>query len=202
MRIKGTSIASLLDFLEAEYGATRTREFVSTLDLNLKKRCEGVILASAFYPVEELETLARRAREHFGADHTFFERSGAHNAAFGLAGVHQALLARKSPLDFLRAAERAWGQFIDEGGVDATQVGEGKVRLRIEGLKGSEIRCARQTGFLRRALELAGAQGLTVAKAACTLKNQPFCEWNIAWDTETSPRPQSYTTAIIRPPKI
>ena len=71
MRIKGTSIASFLSFLEAEYGPARTKEFIGSLEPDLKKRCEGLILASAFYPVEELESLARRARLHFSGDHTF-----------------------------------------------------------------------------------------------------------------------------------
>jgi hypothetical protein len=199
VRIKGTSIASFLSFLEAEYGATRTREFILSLEPNLKKRCEGLVLASAFYPVEELESLALCARDHFAADATFFERSGAHNAAFGLGSVHQILLVRPTPLDFLRSAERAWRQFVDEGGVDVNLVGEGKVRLRLEAVQGSLVRCARQTGFLTRALELAGAQKLAVSKAACTLRGHPFCEWNVSWDAEASPKPQSFTTTIRRP---
>ena len=199
VRVKGTSIASFLSFLEAEYGASRTREFIVSLEPNLRKRCEGLILASAFYPMEELDALALCARDYFSAGPTFFERSGAHNAAFGLGGVHQALLIRPTPLDFLRAAERQWGQFVDQGGADVNLVGEGKVRLRLEGIPGSEVRCARQTGFLTRALELAGAQKMAVSKAACTLKGDAVCEWNIVWDAETSPKPQSYTTTIRRP---
>ncbi|MBK5254396.1 MAG: hypothetical protein JJE39_00030 [Vicinamibacteria bacterium] len=202
MRIKGTSIASFLGFLEAEYGASRTREFTASLEPGLRKRCEGLVLASAFYPVEELDSLATLARDYFAADASFFERSGAYNAAFGLAGVHQVLLARPTPLDFLRAAERAWRQFVDEGGVDVNLVGEGKVRLRFEAVPGSEVRCARQTGFLTRSLELAGAQKLSVSKATCTLKGDPFCEWNVIWDAEASPKPQSYTTAIRRPSSL
>lgn len=199
MRIKGTSIASFLSFLEAEYGPARAKEFIGSLEPDLKKRCEGLILASAFYPVEELESLARRARLHFSGDHTFYERSGAHNAAFGLSGVHKALLARPTPLDFLRAAERAWGQFIDEGGVDANLVGDGKVRLRIEAVRGSDVRCPRTTGFLWRSLELAGGQKVSVRKVACTVTGDPFCEWNVVWDAVLSPPPMSQTTAIRRP---
>ena len=132
MRIKGTSIASFLGFLEAEYGAARSKEFIGTLDPDLRKRCEGLVLASAFYPVEELESLVRKARRHFGGDDTFYQRSGAYNASFGLSGVHKVLLVRPTPIDFLRAAERSWGQFIDEGSVTADLVSDGKVRLRIE----------------------------------------------------------------------
>ncbi len=199
MRIKGTSIASFLNFLEAEYGPGRVKEFVGSLDSNLKKRCEGLVLASAFYPVEELESLARLARAHFGADESFYERSGAHNAVFGLGGVHKALLARPTPLDFLRAAERSWSQFMDEGGMDATVVGDGKVRLRFEGIRGSEVRCARATGFLHRSLELAGAKALVVRKTSCTLRANPFCEWQIVWDAVLSPASMSQTTTIRRP---
>jgi hypothetical protein len=199
LRIKGTSIASFLAFLEAEYGAPRAKEFVSSLDADLKKRCEGLILASAFYPVEELEALAKKARQHFAGDSTFYERSGAFNASFGLGGVHKALMARPTPLDFLRAAERSWGQFIDEGSVNVTQVGDGKVRLRVEGLRGSVVRCARSTGFLTRSLELANAQNLAVVKTACTEKGNPVCEWTLAWDAVLSPPPMTQTTAIKRP---
>ena len=199
MRIKGTSIASFLAFIEAEYGSARLKEFIGTLDPDLRKRCEGLVLASAFYPVEELESLARKARQHFSGDGTFYERSGAHNASFGLSGVHKALIARATPLDFLRAAERSWGQFIDEGSVDANLVGDGKVRLRYEGIRGSDIRCARATGFLRRSLELVNAQKLVVIKTGCTEKGGAFCEWSVAWDATLSPPSMSQTSAIRRP---
>jgi hypothetical protein len=199
VRIKGTSISSFLGFLESEYGPARAKEFIAALDPDLRKRCEGLILASAFYPVDELEALARRARQHFGGDDAFYERSGAHNAMVGLSGVHKALLGRPTPLDFLRAAERAWGQFMDEGGVDANLVGDGRVRLRIEALRGSDVRCPRTTGFLRRSLELAGAKKVSVAKAACTEKGDPFCEWEVRWDATLSPPAMSQTSAIKRP---
>ncbi|MBX7184674.1 MAG: hypothetical protein K1Y01_05950 [Vicinamibacteria bacterium] len=199
MRIKGTSISSFLAFLEAEYGSARLKEFIATLEPDLKKRCEGLVLASAFYPVEELESLARKARQHFAGDETFYERSGAHNAFFGLNGVHKALIARPTPLDFLRAAERAWGQFMDEGAVDANLVGDGKVRVRYEAIRGSDVRCARATGFLKRSLQLVNAQGLVVTKTACTEKGHPFCEWNVVWDAILSPPSMTHTSAIRRP---
>jgi hypothetical protein len=199
VRIKGTSISSFLGFLEIEYGGARTREFIATLEPDFRKRCEGLILASAFYPVEELEAIAGKARQHFGGDSTFYERSGAHNATVGLRGVHQALLARPTPLDFLRAAERSWSQFVDEGGVDADLVGDGRVRLRFEGIRGSAVRCGRATGFLSRSLELANAKKLVVRKAACTEKGDPFCEWSVIWDAVLSPPSMSQTTTIRRP---
>lgn len=202
MRIKGTSISSFLSFLEAEYGASRVKSFVATLDSNQKKRCEGLVLASAFYAIEELDALAAKARGFFQADAAFFERSGAHNATFGLSGVHQSLLVRPTPLDFLKAAERAWPQFVDAGNVSADVVGEGKVRLKIEGIPGSEVFCARETGFLKRALELAGAKQLAVNKVRCTRGGDLWCEWQVTWDAELSPRPQTFTTAIRRPVAI
>jgi hypothetical protein len=202
LRIKGTSLTSFLAFLEAEYGAARAKDFVSSLDQDLRKRCEGLILASAFYPVEELEALARKARRHFAGGETFYERSGAFNASFGLGGVHQALLARPTPLDFLRAAERSWGQFIDEGSVNVQVVGDGKVRLRVDGLRGSDVRCPRSTGFLGRSLELANARKVEVRKTACTETGSGYCEWSVLWDVTLSPPPLTQTTAIRRPVSI
>ena len=199
MRIKGTSIASLLAFLEAEYGPARLKEFIATLDPDLRKRCEGLVLASAFYPVEELESLARKARQHFNGDETFYERSGAFNASFGLNGVHKALIARPTPLDFLRAAERSWGQFVDEGGVDADLVGDGRVRVRYEAIRGSDVRCPRATGFLIRSLEMVNAQKLVVTKVSCTEKGDACCEWSVVWDATLSPPSMSQTLAIRRP---
>lgn len=202
MRIKGTSLSSLLDFLQVEYGQTRAKEFVASLEPPLRRRCDGVILASAFYPVEDLESLSLLAREYFAGDASFFERSGAHNAQVGLTGVHQPLLVRKTPLDFLKAAERAWGQFVDTGVGSADVVGDGKVRVRIEGWKKSEILCARQTGFLTRALEMSGAIAPSVSKVHCTRDGHGWCEWSLAWDAALSPRPQAYTTSIQRPGAI
>lgn len=202
MRIKGTSLSSFLDFLQIEYGATRAKEFIASLEPTLRKRCDGIILASAFYPVEELETLSHLARQHFAADASFFERCGAHNAQVGLTGVHQSLLVRKTPLDFLKAAERAWGQFVDSGAGSADIVGDGKVRVKIEGWPKSEVLCGRQTGFLTRSLELAGAVAPAVTKVHCTRNGHGWCEWSLAWDAAASPRPQAYTTSIQRPGAI
>ena len=199
MRIKGTSIASFLGFLQTEFGASRVKEFVATLEPNLRKRCEGLVLASAFYPVEELDGIARKARDYFQPNASFFERSGAHNATVGLEGVHRSLLARPTPLDFLKAAERSWGQFADSGTVKTDIVGDGSARVRIEGFPGSEVVCARGTGFLTRSLELAGAQSLAVRKTACTRSGALVCEWNITWDADRSPQPQALTTGLRRP---
>jgi hypothetical protein len=202
VRIKGTSLSSFLDFLQVEYGATRAKEFVASLEPALRKRCDGVILASAFYPVEELETLSLLARTHFGGDASFFERSGAHNAQIGLSGVHQPLLVRRTPFDFLKAAERAWGQFVDTGTGSAEIVDDGKARVRIEGWPKSEVLCGRQTGFLNRSLELAGAVASSVSKVHCTRSGHACCEWNLTWDAVASPRPQAYTASIQRPAAI
>ena len=75
---QGTSIASLLAFLEAEYGAARVKAFIGSLDPDLRKRCEGLVLASAFYPVDELESPARQAWQPFGGDAPFYELSLIH----------------------------------------------------------------------------------------------------------------------------
>jgi len=202
VRIKGTSISSLLAFLEAEYGGSRARDFVSALPQDLRKRCEGLVLASAFYPVEDLETLARKARQHFGGDATFYERSGAHYATVGLGGVHQALLVRPTPLDFLKAFERSWSQFVDEGSVDITVVGDGRVRVRFQNYRGSDVRCGRAQGFLSRSLEMAGGKKVQISKAACSDRGDAFCEWGVGWDAALSPPPMSLTTAIKRPVAI
>ena len=202
MRVKGTSISSFLAFLEAKYGVSRCRDFIASLEPNLRKRCEGLILASAFYPSEDLEALLRAAQVFLGEDEGFLGRSGAHNAAVGLTGVHQALLARPTPVDFLRAAERSWGQFVDSGTVSVELPSEGRAVIRIDGVPGSDWLCARETGFLTRSLELAGARSLSVAKLRCTVKGDPACEWEVSWDAELSPRPQGLTTGIKRPVPI
>ena len=199
MRIKGTSISSFLSFLGTEFGASKTKEFIASLESNLRARVLGPILASDFYPVEELESLAGKAREHFAQGPGFFERSGSHNAFFVLTGVHQGLLAQPTPLDFLKTAERSWSQFVDSGAVSADVVGDGRVRLKIEGIQGSELLCARETGFLTRSLSLAGAQQVAVAKARCTQNGDLWCEWSVAWDAASSPQSQAYTSVIRRP---
>jgi hypothetical protein len=202
VRIKGTSLASFLAFLESEFGPARTRDFTTTLEPALRKRCEGVILASAFYPIEDLLAVASQARVHFAADPAFFERSGEFYAAFGLAGVYQALLSRKTPLDFLRAVERSMGQFVDDATVAVEDDTDGRVRIRLTGFPVSEIVCARHKGFLTKGLELAGAVSLTVREVRCTRAGEAACEWEIAWDPMASPRPQSLTTGIRRPAVI
>ena len=78
-------------------------------------------------------------------------------------------------------------------------VGDGRVRVRFEALRGSDVRCPRATGFLARSLELVGAQKLVVTKVACTEKGDPFCEWSVAWDAALSPPSMSQTSAIRRP---
>jgi hypothetical protein len=199
VRIKGTSLASFLAFLEAEFGPGKTRDFTTALEPALRKRCEGVILASAFYPIEDLISLATQARAHFGGDATFFERSGEFYASFGLAGVYQALLSRRTPLDFLRAVERSMGQFVDEARVAVENELDGSVSVKLTGFPVSEIVCARHKGFLTKGLELAGAVGLTVREVRCTRTGEPCCEWELTWNATASPRPQSLTTGIKRP---
>ena len=204
MRIKGTSLASFLSFLETEYGAPRHKAFLATLEPNLRKRCEGLILASAFYPYAELEMVALLARQYFGGDVDFFHRSGTHNAVVGLTGVYQALLARPTPIDFLRAAERAWSQFADTGAVRVEVIDDGRSIVRIEGLPPSEVLCARQTGFFEKSLEMAHAKKLKIQKTKCNVRGDAACEWTMAWDANASPRSysQTQTSAIRRPVAI
>lgn len=199
MRIKGTSIASFLAFLEAEYSAPRTKTFIATLDPDLRKRCEGLVLASAFYPWADLESLARKARLHFDAPPDFFERSGAFNASFALGGVYRALLARQTPFDFLKAAERSWSQFTDSGSARAEFLSDGKAVVTVLGLPMSAILCARVTGFLTKSLQLAGAQKISIKKARCTQRGDASCEWALVWDATLSPASWTQTSAIRRP---
>lgn len=95
------------------------------------------------------------------------------------------ILRKADPLEFLTQPVSLFQLYYHPGNMEVVQHGTGFAVLRLVGFDhGNVLFCRRQTGGLRRALELAGGTAPTVRHVRCTEEGDAFCEWELSWGQE------------------
>jgi hypothetical protein len=82
----------------------------------------------------------------------------------------------------LKFTIQVWSNYYSEGKMVLVDGGPHSAHLRLEGIRtADEAMCYRVTGWLERALELAGAKDIHMMHEACVLKGGEACEWKAVW---------------------
>lgn len=117
------------------------------------------------------------------ADHPeWAEEAGAF--AIDSVGVqlYGGILRKASPSDFLTQSISLFRLYYHPGDITVVEEAAGRAILRlIEFDPITRLFCRRQTGGLRRAVELAGGESARVRHVRCSIEGDAFCEWQLEW---------------------
>jgi hypothetical protein len=182
MHAKGSTLHATLHFIAADAGLPALQRILGRLPTAERERLEQA-RATDEVPYELLLELWRAADEVFSPEDTgWIERAGAHSIESTGVQLYGGILRKPSPLEFLTQRISLFRLYYHPGDMEVVDQGPGRAILRLVDFDAEDpLFCRRQTGGLRRAVELAGGGEPTARHVRCTLDGDAFCEWELGW---------------------
>jgi len=180
---RGGVVQGTLEFLSVELGPEGTARVLDRLSPETVQRLEGAEPADEV-PLEDVFTLWRSADQELGpADEGWMERAGAFSIESATRQHYGGIVGKPSPVEFLTQRVSLFRLFYRSGEMEVVWHEEGSALLRLVDFGTSDpLFCQRQTGGLRRALELARGGEPQVRHVRCVHDGDAFCEWALRWE--------------------
>lgn len=181
-RARGSTILSTLDFLRRECGEAEVETILSELEEE-ERRAVETVGATDDVPFGLALALWEAADARLGEeDAGWMERAGEHSIGSSGQELYGGILRKSDPLEFLTQPVSLFRLYYHTGDMEVVQQEPGRVVLRLVGFDAiASLFCRRQTGGLRRALELAGGSETSVRHVRCAVEGDRFCEWDLRW---------------------
>lgn len=179
---KGSVLRATLDFLEREAGPETLEEVLARLPAETRERIESASPTDEV-PVPLAYALWHTTDEVLGAaDPQWVERAGAHSIESMGVQLYGGIVRKPSPMEFLAQRISLFRLFYRSGQMEVVERGEGFAVLRLVDFEPVDrLFCRRQTGGLRRVLELASGGEPSARHVRCVLEGDAFCEWELKW---------------------
>jgi hypothetical protein len=179
---KGSTVLATLAYLRRNAGPDRAEEILAALPEPERRRLVGVA-ATDEVPWRALSALLSAADAALAPeDPEWIETVGAYSIESLGVEYYGGILRKADPLQFLTQPVSLFQLYYHPGDMEVVEQGTGFAVLRLVGFDhGNTLFCRRQTGGLRRALELAGGAAPTVRHVRCTEEGDAFCEWELRW---------------------
>lgn len=181
-RARGSTLLATLRFVEETWDEPRREAVLARLDPDVRRRVETAA------PTDELPfavnlALWRAVDAEVGGEMPEWpERAGAYSIASTGQEHYGGILRKASPREFLTQPVSLFRLYYAPGDMEVVREEAGRVVLRLTGFDGADpLFCRRQTGGLRRALELAGGEEASVRHVRCSVEGDAFCEWELRW---------------------
>jgi hypothetical protein len=195
---KGSVLRATLDFVDREAGGVALGAVLNRLPPGARDAVCGAA-ATEEVPLALIYELWRAVDEVLvDSDPHWIERSGAHSIESLGVQLYGGIVRKPTPADFLTQRISLFRLFYHSGEMEVVEREAERAVLRLVGFdEGDRLFCRRQTGGLRRALELAGGDQASARHVRCVHEHDAFCEWELAWRdasairraTPTSPAP-------------
>ncbi len=178
MKVNGTVISSLSDFIGGRFGAHGRLMWLESLAPRSRAIYSGPVAPTKWYPMREALSLplSRMAEIFFEGDAHGARESGGHRAQAVLGGT------AVSPATVIKRAERMFSTCYTPTVAQAAIIspGNGMVRLTYFSELDPLIE-ARLIGFVERGLELCGAEDVGVGITSSIAQGRPYSEYHFSW---------------------
>jgi hypothetical protein len=179
---KASVLHGTLAYLQQAGGEALVTAVLGDLEPQLAGRLAG-LGAQGEVALPDLFALWEAADGRLRGDHPdWMERAG--EFAIDRAGRHDysGIVGKPSPEEFLNQRISLFQLFYRAGRMEIVRNEEGRAVLRLVDFGPSTpLFCARQTGGLRRTLELAQGGAPGVRHVRCEHEGDAFCEWELIW---------------------
>ncbi len=179
---KGAVLRATLDFIAHDQGPEILERVLDRLPQTTRTRIAGAT-ATDEVPLPLAYALWHAVEEVIGTvDPGWVERAGAHSIDSLGMQLYGGIVRKPSPLEFLAQRISLFRLFYRSGQMEVVETEEGYAVLRLVDFEPLDrLFCRRQTGGLRRVLDLAGGGEPVVRHVRCALDGDAFCEWELRW---------------------
>ena len=183
LKIRGVLLRSTVNYIGGHLSPEALKQWMNGLLPEDRRIIDQSPATQEWVPAETLarlmESYVRRAQA--GAESEYI--------AMGRASCDDSLSAILPPGPFpngpeyiVRRAVSLWRHFYDQGECEVHLEGPGEAVFRVRGIElARPALCQRVSGWMQRALELAGAREPKVTHACCSFDTHRFEEWRAVW---------------------
>jgi hypothetical protein len=179
---RGSTARATLDFIRQRFGQETLQSILEQLTPEDRTQLlsAGTTDELPYELLLELWRVADAALAPVNA--TWMEEAG----AFAIDSLGQqlygGLLRKASPIEFVTQSVSLFRLYYAPGDIVPVETEAGRAVLRLVGFDAQgTLFCARQTGGLLRATELAGGKSVRVKHVRCAHEGDAFCEWEMRW---------------------
>lgn len=179
---KGSTVAATLDYVREEHGPAVLDRILDRLEAGDRRAVESAGETEDL-PYDLNLGLWRAVDRELGDEHPdWAEAAGAFSIGSTGQEHYGGILKKSSPSEFLTQPVSLFRLYYRPGDMEVVRQEPGRVVLRLVGFPDpGRLFCRRQTGGLRKALELAGGRDAGVRHVRCTAEDDAFCEWELRW---------------------
>ncbi len=179
---KGSTALSTLDFVRSRFGSDVAERALATLPVHVGVALRAVAAIDEL-PYTSLVSLWSAVHSVL-ADRApnWAEESGAHSIDSLGVQLYGGILRKNTPQAFLTGSVSLFRLYYHPGDMEVVEDAADRAVLRLVAFDPvTRLFCARQTGGLRRAIELAGGDAAHVRHVRCSIEGDAFCEWELHW---------------------
>lgn len=180
---KGAALRATLEYINEVAGAD-VREVV---EQTLKPETRALI--PRIHPADEIPFRLLLELWHAAdavmrpRDPAWMEKAGAHSIRSMGAQLYGGIIRKDTPAEFLNQPIKLFRLYYHSGDMHIVEQEPGRAVLRLVDFDEPDpLFCARQTGGLRVAVELAGGRSAAVRHVRCANEGDAFCEWEARWE--------------------
>jgi hypothetical protein len=181
---KGTVAIATLDYLRTVHGGALVQRVLDGMTRAARMAVTAAAPTSEI-PLVHVYELWRAADTQLRATvPDWMEQAGAHSITSKGVQFYSGIVHKSTPLAFLTQPVSLFRLFYQPGGMEIVEYAEDRAVLRLCGFDADVdvLFCRRQTGGLRRALELAGGSDAAAQHVRCITEGDAFCEWELIWN--------------------
>ena len=181
-QIKGSVLKARLAYVDQQFGKEgRERVLLSLVDED--RRALSSILTVKWYPLDLGRRLDDAIVRTLGDGKTeVFEQLGAASAEKNLGSVHKAFLTSGDPHGFLTRTPSIYAMYYEKGRREYEKTSDKSAVLTTHDAEVfSAPDCLTVIGWHRRALELCGAEKVTVVEEECRARGAKVCRYRLSW---------------------
>jgi hypothetical protein len=179
MKLKGTSVVAILDYVEAKHGEEARQQLVAALPQSEREQVETGVLSSAWISASLVETLLTTGEALF-RDPGFSAGAGRHLAEFGTKGVYKAMLKDGGPSKTLKTLPTMWHVYCERGDISVDFPSDTECVMTVTQFPASAPLCRRLAGYFQRLVELSGGVGVNVVPPINAKEGDPL-NWRLTW---------------------
>ena len=179
---KGSALHSTLNFIAADVGAAGLKRILQEISPEWREQIERASPTDEV-PFDLLLALWHAVDDVLKSqDATWVERAGAFSIESLGVQLYGGILRKPSPLEFLTQRISLFRLYYQPGDMEVVEQSPGRAVLRlVDWDEADALFCRRQTGGLRRAVELAGGAQPAARHVRCAAEGDAFCEWELTW---------------------